>query len=323
MKSDVSHTIFILERIYMNTKEVKSVLILLLTAAIWGFAFVAQRVGMQHVGAFTFNGVRFALGSLSLLPVIYFFGRKSKAENIDKPKFDNFEEANIKTTIKSGILAGSVLFIAASLQQVGLIYTTAGKAGFITSLYIVLVPILGIFLKQKTHFITWIGALTSVIGLYLLSINESLSIEFGDLLEIIGAFFWAAHIQLIDRFVKNVDAIKLSCVQFAACSVLSFIVALIFEDISLVGLIDALVPILYGGIMSAGVAYTLQAIGQKYAKPSHAAIALSMESVFAAIGGALILKERLPAKGYVGCVLMLLGMLIAQSENFKKNKVES
>lgn len=300
----------------MKRQEITSVLLMLLTAAIWGFAFVAQRVGMQHVGAFTFNGVRFALGSMSLLPVIYFFNKKSK--NGKKVK-DEFEEANLKTTIKSGLLAGSVLFIAASLQQVGLIYTTAGKAGFITSLYIVLVPILGIFLKQKTHFTTWIGALTAVVGLYLLSINESLTIEFGDFLEIVGAFFWAAHIQLIDRFVKNVDAIKLSSIQFAACAVLSFIVALIFEDISISGLSSALVPILYGGIMSAGVAYTLQAIGQKSAKPSHAAIALSMESVFAAIGGALLLEERLPVKGYVGCGLMLLGMLIAQSENLKNN----
>lgn len=304
----------------MKTKEVKSVLILLLTAAIWGFAFVAQRVGMQHVGAFTFNGVRFALGSLSLLPVIYFFSRKSNAENADKNKSIKFEEADLKTTIKSGMLAGCVLFIAASLQQIGLIYTTAGKAGFITSLYIVLVPILGIFLKQKTHFTTWIGALTAVIGLYLLSINESLSIEFGDFLEIIGAFFWAAHIQLIDRFVRNVDAIKLSSIQFATCSILSLIVAFIFEDVNFIGLSDALVPLLYGGIMSAGVAYTLQAIGQKSAKPSHAAISLSMESVFAAIGGALLLEERLPGRGYLGCGLMLLGMLIAQSENLKKNE---
>lgn len=300
----------------MKTREVKSVFILLLTAAIWGFAFVAQRVGMQHVGAFTFNGIRFALGSVSLIPVIYFFSKKSKNENSENT--NNFEEADLKTTIKSGLLAGSVLFIAASLQQVGLIYTTAGKAGFITSLYIVLVPILGIFLKQKTHYTTWIGALIAVVGLYFLSINESLTIEFGDLLEIIGAFFWAAHIQLIDRFVKNVDAIKLSSVQFAACSVLSLIVAFIFEDVNLGGLTNALVPILYGGIMSAGVAYTLQAVGQKYAKPSHAAIALSMESVFAAIGGALLINERLPAKGYAGCALMLLGMLIAQSENIKK-----
>ncbi len=301
----------------MKTREVRSVLILLLTAAIWGFAFVAQRVGMQHVGAFTFNGARFALGSLSLLPVIYFFEKKSR----DSDKSDNKsipKESDSKLTIIAGMIAGSVLFMGASLQQVGLIYTTAGKAGFITSLYIVIVPIFGIFLKQKTHYTTWIGAFTAVVGLYLLSINESFEIEFGDLLEIIGAFFWAAHIQLIDRFVKKVDVIKLSSFQFATCSVLSFIVAFLYEDVSLIGLSDALVPILYGGVMSAGVAYTLQAIGQKSAKPSHAAIALSMEAVFAAIGGALLLNEVLPTRGYMGCALMLLGMLITQYENIRK-----
>jgi len=297
----------------MKTREVKSVLILLLTAAIWGLAFVAQRVGMQYVGAFTFNGVRFALGSISLLPVIYFFSRNKS------PQDGDFEEADLKTTVKSGILAGSVLFIAASLQQYGLIYTTAAKAGFITSLYIVLVPVLGIFLKQKTHVTTWIGAVIAVVGLYLLSINESFTIEFGDFLEVIGAFFWAIHIQLIGRFVKNVDAIKLSSIQFATCSVLSMVVALIYEDITMSGLSAALVPIFYGGVMSAGVAYTLQAVGQKGAKPSHAAIALSMESVFAAIGGAIMLEEILPVKGYAGCALMLLGMLIAQSENLGKS----
>lgn len=294
----------------MKTKEVKSVFILLLTAAIWGFAFVAQRVGMQHVGAFTFNGVRFALGSISLLPVIYFFNRKNKEQQK--------EETDLKSTVKSGLIAGSVLFIAASLQQIGLIYTTAGKAGFITSLYIVLVPIIGILFKQKTHTKTWIGALTAAIGLYFLSINESFTIEFGDFLEIIGAVFWACHILLIDRFVKNVDAIKLSSIQFATCAVLSMITAFITEDVNAAGISGALVPILYGGIMSAGVAYTLQAVGQKYAKPSHAAIALSMESVFAAIGGIVLLAERMSPRGYLGCALMLLGMLIAQSENFGK-----
>lgn len=296
----------------MKSKEIRAVFILLLTAAIWGFAFVAQRVGMEHVGAFTFNGIRFALGSISLLPVIYFLGKKSDTNEEEKI------DADLKTTVKSGIIAGCVLFIAASLQQIGLIYTTAAKAGFITSLYIVLVPILGIFLKQKTHYTTWIGALTAVIGLYFLSINENFTIEFGDFLEIVGAFFWAGHIQLIDRFVKKVDAIKLSSAQFATCSILSLITALIFEGIDLSGISSALVPILYGGIMSAGVAYTLQAVGQKYAKPSHAAIALSMEAVFAAIGGILLLSESLPLKGYLGCLLMLAGMLITQTENIMK-----
>lgn len=300
----------------MKSKEIKAVFILLLTAAIWGFAFVAQRVGMEHVGAFTFNGIRFAIGSISLLPVIYFFNKKSSSD--EKNSDVKNSEANLKTTVISGVIAGSVLFIAASFQQIGLIYTTAAKAGFITSLYIVLVPILGIFLKQKTHYTTWIGAIVAVVGLYLLSINENLSIEFGDFLEIIGAFFWAAHIQLIDRFVKKVDAIKLSSIQFATCALLSIITAFIYEDVNLSGISNALVPLLYGGIMSAGVAYTLQAVGQKYAKPSHAAIALSMEAVFAAIGGILLLGEVLPLRGYLGSALMLAGMLITQTENIKK-----
>lgn len=295
----------------MISKEIKSVFILLLTAAIWGFAFVAQRVGMEHVGAFTFNGIRFALGSISLLPVTYFFSKKPENNK------DNRIDADLITTLKSGIVAGIILFLAASLQQIGLIYTTASKAGFITSLYIVIVPIYGIFLKQKIQYTTWIGAIVAVVGLYLLSINEGFTIEFGDLLEILGAFCWAAHIQVIDRFVKNVDAIKLSSIQFATCALLSLIVALIFEDFDIEGIRSALVPILYGGIMSAGVAYTLQAIGQKYAKPSHAAIALSMESVFAAIGGILLINEVMPLRGYIGCAFMLAGMLIAQTENKK------
>lgn len=294
----------------MKKEEIKSALILLLTAAIWGFAFVAQRVGMQHLGAFLYNGIRFALGSLSLLPVIYFLNKNKKN---DAPL-----EASLKETLKSGIILGMVLFIASSFQQVGIIYTTAGKAGFITTLYIVLVPIAGIFFKHKTHITVWIGAFTSVIGLYLLSVNENFTIQFGDLLQIIGALFWTIHILLIDKFVKNLDPVKLSATQFATSSVLSLVVAFAIEDINLNGITGALVPILYGGIMSVGVAYTLQTIGQRLAKPSHAAIALSMEAVFAAIGGSIILNETLSPRAYFGCFLMLCGMLIAQINNFKK-----
>lgn len=294
----------------MKSKEIKAVFILLLTAAIWGFAFVAQRVGMEHIGAFTFNGIRFALGSASLLPIIYFSGKKLN-DTEEKP------QADLKTTIKSGIIAGCILFIAASLQQVGLIYTTAAKAGFITSLYIVLVPILGILLKQKTYPTTWIGAVTATVGLYFLSINEDFTIQLGDLLQLIGAFFWAIHIQVIDRFVKKVDAVKLSSAQFATCSVLSLIVAFITEEIVPGQIFLALVPILYGGLMSVGVAYTLQAIGQRHAKPAHAAIAMSMEAVFAAIGGMIILHETMSLRGFLGCALMMAGILITQTENIK------
>lgn len=296
------------------TKEFKASILLLVTAAIWGFAFVAQRVGMQHLGAFTFNAVRFALGSISLIPVIYFVGKSNRKKGVHEKK----EENDWKTIFKYGIIAGSILFTAATLQQVGLIYTTAGKAGFITSLYIVLVPILGLFLRQKSNAFIWVGAIVAAVGLYFLSINEDLTIQFGDLLQLIGAFFWAAHILVIGEIASKINSLKLSSAQFATCSILSLLAAIMFEDIQMANILRAGIPILYGGIMSVGVAYTLQVIAQKNAKPSHAAIALSMEAVFAALGGALLLSEVMPLRGYFGALLMLTGMLISQGENFVK-----
>lgn len=290
-------------------KELRSSLLLLLTAMIWGFAFVAQRAGMEHLGAFTYNGIRFGLGSMSLIPVIKIF---DKPDNND---IDN-NDKDTRLIIKYGIIAGSVLFLGASLQQVGLLYTTAGKAGFITTLYIVLVPILGLFLKQKSSPSIWIGAIIATLGLYYLSINENLTIGFGDLLQLIGAIFWAIHIIVIGFFTRKVNSLKLSSMQFATCSILSFLVAFIFEDIEMVNIIKSAVPILYGGLMSVGIAYTLQVVAQRHAKASHAAIAMSMESVFAAIGGILLLGEKIPARGIMGCILMLVGMLVSQADNF-------
>ena len=295
----------------MNKQELKSSLLLLLAAAIWGFAFVAQRVGAKYLGSFTFNGLRFALGSISLIPLIIYFSKN--------PNEDSKDDKHWNSAIPAGIIAGCVLFCAASLQQVGIIYTSAGKAGFITGLYIVLVPIFGIALKQRTNLNTWSGAVLAVIGLYLLSVNENFTISKGDLLEIAGAVFWAIHILVIDHFTRKVDALKLSFVQFAACSILSLTAALIFEKITLTGISQALIPVLYGGICSVGIAYTLQVVGQKHAKPSHAAIVLSMESVFASIGGLIILHENLGIRGYIGCALMLSGMLISQFRSIKNN----
>ncbi|MEA4848594.1 MAG: DMT family transporter [Clostridiaceae bacterium] len=296
----------------MNNQEMKSNMLLLLTAAIWGLAFVAQRVGMQYVGAFTFNGIRFALGSISLIPLIIYFGRKKAA--------GQSEEAAPASALVPGIIAGSVLFFGSSFQQVGLIYTTAGKAAFITGLYIVIVPLMGIFLKHRIGANTWMGVALAVSGLYFLSVNEDFTIAMGDFLEIIGGFFWAAHILVIDHFIKKTDALKLSFAQFVVCSALSMIAAFIFEDISISGISGAAVPIFYGGVFSVGVAYTLQTVAQRHAKPSHAAIILSMEAVFAALGGALMLRENLGIRGYLGCALMLAGMLLTQVNFFEKVK---
>lgn len=297
----------------MNNKSLTANLLLILTAAIWGFAFVAQRVGSQYVGAFTFNGIRFALGALSLIPLIIFLDKRK--EKIDESK----NQRNFKNTLIPGILVGMILYVGATLQQVGLFYTTVGNASFITGLYMVFVPIIGIFLKHKIGKNSWVGVILAIIGLYLLSINENFSISYGDFLEVIGAIFWAVHILTIDNFTKRVDPLKLSFIQFATCSILSLTTAFIFEDITMTGISSALIPILYGGLLSVGVAYTLQVVAQKNAKPSHAAIILSMESVFGAIGGAILLGETMSGRGYVGCGLILAGILVSQI-NFSPEK---
>ncbi|HOE56543.1 MAG TPA: DMT family transporter [Bacillota bacterium] len=298
----------------MEKQVLRSNVLLMITAAIWGFAFVAQRVGAQYVGAFTFSGVRFALGSISLIPLLIYSKRKRAAIPTG--------EIPMESALIPGIIAGFILFFGASLQQIGLIYTTAGKAAFITGLYIVLVPLFGIFLKHSIQLNTWFGVVLAVVGLYFLSVNEDFSIAKGDLFELAGAFFWASHILVIDQFVKKVDPYKFSFIQFATCSVLSLAAAVFFEDISMDGLSKAIIPILYGGIFSAGVAYTLQAVGQRHAKPSHAAIILSMESVFAALGGALLLNENLGLRGYLGCALMFAGMILTQVNFFGNQKEE-
>ncbi|MDR3565022.1 MAG: DMT family transporter [Negativicutes bacterium] len=285
----------------------KSNLILLLAAAIWGFAFVAQRVGMEYIGPYTFNGVRFALGSLSLLPLIIFFSRKPASDaNVGR-------DQSWKSAAMPGFIAGMVLFLGASLQQVGLIYTEAGKAAFITCLYIVIVPLISRFVfKQPLTKMTLSGCLVAAVGLYLLCVKESFTISFGDLLELIGALFWSAHILLIDKFSRKIDVLKLAFLQFATCSLLSLATGLAIESVTLTGLHQAMIPILYGGICSVGVAYTLQIVGQKYAQPSHAAVILSMETVFAAVGGFILLDERLGTAELAGCALMFGGMLLSQ-----------
>lgn len=294
--------------IKLNNKRLGANILLLLTAAIWGLGFVAQRVGSQSIGAFTFNGIRFALGSISLIPLLIYFNKRKKITSDD----ENTVEVSSKKTILPGVLVGIALYAGATLQQIGLIYTTAGKAGFITGLYMVIVPIIGIFLGHKIGKNSWIGVGLAVVGLYLLSINENFSISYGDLLELIGSVFWAIHILTIDYFSNRIEPLKLSCIQFATCSLLSLITALIFEQITISSILDALIPLLYSGLLSVGVAYTLQVVAQKNAKPSHTAIILSMESVFGAIGGALILGETMSNRGYIGCILILGGILLSQ-----------
>ncbi|MDR2362939.1 MAG: DMT family transporter [Spirochaetaceae bacterium] len=324
----------------MNKQALRADLLLLLTSCIWGFGFVAQRSGMEYVGPFTFNGIRFILGSLSLLPLIRFIGRKKGGVLKQAPGSPVF----------ASLLAGGCLFIAVTFQQGGIMFTTAGNAGFITGLYVVLVPILGIFLGRKTGLPTWIGAGCTLTGLYFLSAAGHLeSINPGDVITAISAFFWALHVLLIDRLVKTTDPLMLSSGQFAWCGLFSLITALGVEPflgdwvealnpalrssglfswyslpelltgigsgaISGVFLRDSLIPILYGGLASVGIAYTLQVVAQQYAPPAHATIILCLEGCFAAIGGILLLGEPLGAWTLLGFCLMFSGMLVTQWE---------
>lgn len=285
----------------MKTKA-KSTFLLFLTAIIWGFAFVAQRVGAEFVGAFTFNGIRFLLGSLSLIPVILIFER----EKFDKSKF-------IKTLIPS-ILAGVILFVASTLQQLGVEWTgSAGKAGFLTGLYIVLVPIIRFLGGKKTSILTFFGAMFALVGLFFLCMTgNELTFGKGDIVLIIGAFFWAAHILVVDKYVNDISPLKFSMMQFLVCGVLSIISAMCTETIELSAIKSAGIPILYGGLMSVGVAYTCQILGQKDADPTFASIVFSTESVFSAIGGAIILNEIMSGRGYIGCVLIFIGIILSQ-----------
>lgn len=293
----------------MKTK-IKSTALLFLTAIIWGFAFVAQRVGADFVGAFTFNGIRFLLGACSLIPVIIIFEK------------DKMNLNNLKKAVVPGILAGVILFIASTLQQYGVEITqSAGKAGFLTGLYTVLVPLIRFALGKKTGILTFVGAIFAVAGLFLLCMTgDDISFGIGDIILIIGAFFWAGHILVVDKYVNGLSPLKFSLIQFLVCGVLSIVFALILEDISFVAIRSAGIPILYGGLMSVGVAYTCQIIGQKDADPTFASIVFSTESVFSAIGGAIILNEIMSGRGYLGCVFIFIGIVLSQLniDSFKK-----
>lgn len=284
-------------------------LLLTVTAAIWGFAFVAQRVGADHLGPFAFNGIRFALGSLSLIPVLIVMQRRASAIN----GAASGVPSNAPPILVPGLLTGAVLYGASALQQAGIAETTAGKAGFITGFYIVLVPLLGIVLRHPAGPRIWLGAVLALVGLYLLSVTEALTLARGDALVLIGAVLWAVHILLIDRYAAQVGAVRLAFAQFVTCAVLSLGTALLVETDPFAGVPAAMWPLVYGGVMSVGVAYTLQVVAQRAAVPSHAALILSTEAVFAVVGGALLLGETMTARAMAGCALMLAGILISQS----------
>ena len=294
----------------MNSK-LKNDLLLLTAAMIWGVSFVAQRAGMEYIGPFTFNGIRCFVGALVLIPVVMFLNAQSEKKKSDKLDLDE-KKVERKMLLAGGAACGTVLFIASSLQQVGMVYTTAGKSGFITTLYIVLVPILGLLIGRKVRPILWFCVVLATMGLYLLCIKENFSVSRGDLLVLASAFGFAAHILTIDYFSPKVDGVKMSCLQFFVCGLLSIPFMLIFETVDWPSVLDCWLPILYAGIMSCGVAYTLQVIAQKNTEPTVASLLLSLESVFALLAGILILSEEITLKEAIGCVIMFAAILLAQ-----------
>ena len=294
-------------------KNLRGALILLLAAIIWGFAFVAQSVGMENVGAFTFQASRMLLASLVLLPTALIFSRaREKSTGKKEPFLD-------KKTLLAGMACGFFLFGAASLQQIGIAYTTVGHASFLTALYLLIVPLLGLFMGKKVGARIWLCIALALAGLYLLCMTgEGFSMSLGDVLATLCAFVFALHIITVDKFASGLDGVKISFVQMTFAGLISLICAFIFEEPRIADIAAAWLPIAYAGVLSCGVAYTLQIVGQKYAEPTVASIVMSLESVFGALGGALILLQLPSLPELAGCVLMFAATVISQLPEKKK-----
>ena len=291
----------------MKQLPAKNLFILFLTAFIWGTAFVAQSVGMDHIGPFAFNAARSFVGGVALIPVIFFFDRFKTAEQKAE------EKANKKILLLGGVCCGLALGVASCLQQVGIKYTTVGKAGFITAMYIVIVPILGLFLGKKVGLKLWISVVIAIAGLYLLCMSGSLTLQKGDLLVILCAFAFSVHIMVIDHFSPLTDGVKMSCIQFFVAGLVSLIPMFIAEGAPApVDLLRSWMPVLYCGVLSSGVAYTLQIIGQRGVNPTIASLVLSLESVISVLAGWAILHQTMSGREILGCVLMFAAIILAQ-----------
>ena len=306
----------------MKHNQVRQVVFPIITAMIWGSSFVAQSTSTEHIGAFTFNAARSFVGFLALLVVVQIFRMVRKEPEIQQTPEE--KKAGRKGLVLGGICCGIALALACNLQQLGMVAgASAGKTSFITTLYVVLVPICGLFLKKRVSPTVWISVLLAVAGLYCLCIKDSFSIAPSDLLVMLCAFGYTLHILVIDYFTQKVDGVKMSCIQFLSCSVLSAILMLIFEHPTWADITPCIGSILYVGVFSSGVAYTLQILAQKDSNPTIVALLLSLESVFGAVSGAIFLHETMTGKELVGCVLMLIAVVLAQIEFPSKKKAKS
>lgn len=283
----------------------------MITAVVWGVSFVSQSVSMELIGPNTFCGIRTLIGALSLVPVILVMDKSKKKKAVPTTH-------NNKTLLLGGIACGIILCISATIQTYGLKYTTAGKAGFITAMYMVLVPIYGLFLGRKIRPATLLSILIAVVGMYFLCIKEGFRLEFGDFLVLICAFTFALHIMTVDYLSPKVDGVKLSFLQFAVCGTINVVLMFMFEEPVMADILKCAVPILYAGVMSCGVAYTLQIIGQKYAEPAVASIVMSLEAVFAGLAGWLLIGQAMALREIFGCALMFTAITIIQLPEKKK-----
>lgn len=302
----------------MDKKQLKGSALLLLTAFIWGVAFVAQSVGMDYVGPFTFISVRFLIGGVVLLPFIWFRdrgGQKSLLTGADRN-----DRGAVKQLLLGGLACGLALVTGASFQQIGIVHTTVGKAGFVSALYIVFVPILGIFLKKIPGVKIWISVALSAVGLYLLCMTEGFRLSTGDTYVFICAVTYAVHILVVDHFTKKVEPVRLSCAQFFVCGGISFVLMMIYETPSWQALLDAAVPLLYAGVLSSGVAFTLQVVAQKDTNPTVASLLMSLESVFSVLAGWVLLQEALSGREIWGCVLMFAAIILSQLPDRKARR---
>lgn len=291
-------------------KKMRGKLVLFIASLLWGTCFVFQKMGMDYIGAYTLGVFRFLLGAFTLIPLIVFL---DKMEHKKHPKKSGVDGSFLdKNLYLGGGVCGTTLFAAASLQQIGLKYTTAGKAGFLTSLEIVLVAVIMICITRKVQVNTLIGVLLAVIGMYLLCMVEGFYMEKGDAYELAGVIFWAMQILAIDKYSKMVDVIKLSFVQFVTTGILSFVFMVVFEKPQWNDIRNGVIPILYTAIIEVAVAYTLQIIGQRDTPPAIAAIILSLEAVFSVISGAVILGETMSLREIIGCLCMLAAVIISQ-----------
>ena len=304
----------------MKYNQMRQVVFPILAAFIWGTAFVAQDLCADSIGTFAFNATRYFIAVLALLVVILISDKLKK----NKPALTAQEKkAGSKQLWLGGLCCGAALAIASNFQQAGLVAgTDAGKAGFITALYVVLVPVFGLFFKRKVSLPTWIAVVLSVVALYLLCIKGDFSLAPGDLLILVCAVCFAVHILVIDHFTAYCDGVKLSCLQFLFAGIISTICMFIFEDVDFAAILSCALPLLYVGVFSCGVGYTLQILAQKDSNPTVVTILLSLESVFAVIAGAIILKQQMTVREYIGCAIMFAAVILAQIQFPTKQKAE-